>query len=91
MKSHFKVKITQKQIAVGENQIELPEMDIEVDVEYTPQEIIENFNNFRNIIKQMPDIIDDLKEVADKVAGDKELEKTIESIIAQTQTATTNE
>ena len=77
MKSRVKIQVQSKEIVkeqtvragiAGEVQvpaINTPAIDVEIEVEYTPSEVAEDWETIKKVIKELPEVIKDLKEVAD--------------------------
>ena len=45
--------------------ITLPDLEIDVETEYQPKEVLENWETVRQIIKELPEAIKELKDVFD--------------------------
>ena len=47
--------------------IRIPNIDIEAEVEYKPEEIMDNWSNIRVIIKELPEFVEDCKKAGQKI------------------------
>ena len=59
--------------------ITLPDLEVDVETEYQPKEVLENWGTVRQIVKELPEVIKELKETFD-FCDTLDTESTVEII-----------